>query len=206
MAAEFKVNDREEDKKDVEDQKKTLKTKKKDADKSNKKAAAYAVELKEKLESKEQETKETYDRFLRLSAEFENFKKRSERQMIDFKKFANESLLKEMLPVVDNLQLALESLKEKEDSGGGLHEGVELTLKEMLKILQRFGVEPIEAMEKPFDPSVHQAIMQEESDKHDEQTVIRELQRGYTIHDRLLRPSMVVVSKKTSTNQEDNKG
>ena len=202
MAAQIRIDDREEDKKNNKDQKEELKTRKKETGKGKKKVSSNADELQDKLESTEQEAKEAYDRFLRLSAEFENYKKRSIREMSDFKKFANESLLKEMLPVVDNLQLALESSKEKEDTAGGLHEGVELTLREMLRILQKFGVKPIEAIETPFDPSLHQAVMQEESDRHDEQTVIRELQKGYMIHDRLLRPSMVVVSKKTNIEQE----
>ena len=195
MAAQIKIDDHEENKKD---DKEALKTKKKGTGKSRKKTASHADDLAVKLESKEQEAKEAYDRFLRLSAEFENFKKRSAREMTDFKRFANESLLKEMLPVVDNLQLALKSSIEEDGPARGLDEGVELTLKEMLKILEKFGVKPIEAMEKPFDPSLHQAVMQEESDKHEEHTVIRELQKGYTIHDRLLRPSMVVVSKQIS--------
>jgi molecular chaperone GrpE len=203
MAAQIKINDREEDKKDAKDVKKESKVNKKETGNHKKKDAEHADELQEKLDSKEQEAKETYDRFLRLSAEFENYKKRSEREMRDFKKFANESLLKEMLPVVDNLQLALESSKEKETTTGGLHEGVELTLKEMLRVLEKFGVKPVAAMDKPFDPSLHQAMMQEESDSHDEQTVIRELQKGYTIHDRLLRPAMVVVSKKIDITTDD---
>jgi len=206
MAAQIKINDREEDRKDDQDHKQAVKTKKKDTEKRRQKTAAHADELQERLESMEQEAKEAYDRFLRLSAEFENFKKRSDREVSDFKKFANESLLKEILPVVDSLQLALESSGEGNIPAGGLQEGVELTLKEMLRVLEKFSVKPIEALEKPFDPSLHQAVMQEESDLHDEQTVIRELQKGYRIHDRLLRPSMVVVSNKTNTKQEDNKG
>ena len=206
MAAQIKINDREEDKKKDETPKQALKDKKKDKEKRREKDASPADKLAEQLEAKEQEAKETYDRFLRLSAEFENYKKRSEREMSDFKRFANESLLKEMLPVVDNLQLALESPKGIDTAAGGVHEGVELTLKEMLKVLEKFGVKPIEALEKPFDPSFHQAVMQEESEEHDEQTVIRELQKGYKIHDRLLRPAMVVVSKKINKQPEDQTG
>lgn len=206
MAAQIRIDDREENRKDDKNDKEVVGTKEIETSKKEKKLASRAEKLREKLESKEQEAKEAYDRFLRVSAEFENFKKRSEREMSDFKKFANESLLKEMLPVVDSLQLALASSNQGDNLNDGLHKGVELTLNEMLKVLEKFGVKPIEAMEKPFDPSLHQAVIQEESDMHDEQTVIRELQKGYTIHDRLLRPSMVAVSKKTNTNLEDNKG
>ena len=130
-----------------------------------------------------------------MSAEFENYKKRSAREMSDFKKFANESLLKEMLPIVDSLELALGSLNGKAVSESGLREGVELTLKEIVKTLEKFGVKPIESLEKVFDPNYHQAVMQETSQDHPGQTVLKELQKGYLIHERLLRPAMVVVSK-----------
>ena len=163
--------------------------------KVKKKADTLVKKLEEKLESKEQEAKEAYDRFLRVSAEFENYKKRSAREMSDFKKFANESLLKEMLPIVDSLELALGSLNENAVSESGLREGVELTLKEILKTLEKFGVKPIESLGKVFDPNYHQAVMQEASQDHPGQTVLKELQKGYLIHERLLRPAMVVVSK-----------
>jgi molecular chaperone GrpE len=193
MAAQIKIEDQKEIEKENSG---PPKSKKKDAGKKGqKKSDLLLKELKAKLEAKEQESNEAYDRFLRVSAEFENFKKRSFREMSDFKKFANESLLKEMLPIVDNLELALSSLNEKGNPESGLREGVELTLKEILKTLEKFGVKPIEALEKVFDPNFHQAVMQEESEDYPEQTVLKELQKGYLIHDRLLRPAMVVVSK-----------
>jgi len=150
--------------------------------------------LEERLEKAEIEAKESYDRFLRISAEFENYKKRTRREVDDFRKYANESLIKELLGVVDNLERAVESSTEK-NAIDQLREGVDLTLKEILKIFEKFQVKPIEALEKEFDPTVHQAVLQEASDDHPENTVIREFQRGYTIHGRLLRPAMVVVSK-----------
>ena len=163
--------------------------------KADRKNEVLLRELEEKLEAKEQDVKGKYDSFLRVSAEFENYKKRSSREMSDFKKFANETLLKEMLTVVDNLERALESAGENEDCEAKVLEGVELTLKEVLRILENFGVKPIDALEVAFDPNYHQAVMQEASEDHPEQTVLRELQKGYLLHDRLLRPAMVVVSK-----------
>lgn len=160
-----------------------------------KKNEALIKELEEKLEAKEQEAKEKYDSFLRVSAEFENYKKRSSREISDFKKFANETLLKEMLTIVDNLERALDSAGGNEDSEVKVLEGVDLTLKEVLRLLEKFGVKPIDALEVAFDPNYHQAVMQEASEDHPEQTVLRELQKGYLLHDRLLRPAMVVVSK-----------
>lgn len=151
-------------------------------------------DLEKQLGEAEAEAKSAHDRFLRISAEFENFKKRTRREVDDFRKYANEALIKELVGVVDNLERAVESSTDACDSNQ-LLEGVDLTLKEILKIFEKFNVKPIEALEKEFDPAVHQAVLQEPSEDHAENTVIREFQRGYTIHDRLLRPSMVVVSK-----------
>lgn len=163
--------------------------------KEKKKKSAIIKELKSKLEEKELEVKENYDRFLRNAAELENYKKRSARQMDEFRKFANESLIMELLAVVDNLERAIHSSGDDENSNAGVVEGVQITLKEILKILDKFGVKPIVALEQAFDPAFHQAVMQEETNDFPAQTVIKELQKGYLLHDRLLRPAMVVVSK-----------
>ena len=152
-------------------------------------------DLKSKLEIKTGEAEESYDRLLRVSAEFENYKKRTAREMTDFKKYANQSLLRELLPIIDNLDLAIKAAAEASDSTDAcLLDGVELTRKEILKVLENFHVEPIDALGKPFDPNFHEAVMREESDEHPENTVVNELQKGYLMHDRLLRPSMVVVA------------
>ena len=156
------------------------------------------------LETAKQEAKETYDRFLRVSAEFENYKKRSAREMDDFRKFANQSLIKEMLAVVDNLERALNSSNGNNNNDKCMADGVNLTLKDILKVFEKFNVKPIESIGQIFDPNFHQAMMQEETDDYPENTVITELQKGYMIHDRLLRPSMVVVAAKKAKT-EDNK-
>ena len=152
-------------------------------------------DLESKLAAKEQEAKETYDRLLRVSAEFENYKKRASREMEDFRKFSNQSLLKEMLSVVDNLELAMNSTNGHKAIDKGLLQGLEMTHSEILKVFEKFNVKPIEAKGQIFDPTFHEAVMQEQTDEFDENTVINELQKGYLIHDRLLRPSMVVVAK-----------
>ena len=151
-------------------------------------------DIEKKLEESEAEAKVAHDRFLRVSAEFENYKKRAQREVNDFRKYANEAIFKELLTVVDNLERAVESSSDKCENGQ-LLEGVDLTLKEILKVFEKFSVKPIEALEHEFDPAVHQAVLQEASETHAENRVIREFQKGYTIHDRLLRPAMVVVSK-----------
>jgi molecular chaperone GrpE len=164
--------------------------------------------LEAKFEAKEKEAEENYDRLLRLSAEFENYKKRSSREIEEFRKFANQSLIKEMLSVVDNLELAMNSTDGHKAIDKDLLQGLEMTHREILKVFEKFKVKPIDAKGQPFDPTFHEAVMQEETDDYAKNTIINEMQRGYMIHDRLLRPSMVVVAKprenKDSENSEGN--
>ncbi len=167
---------------------------------STKKDKKKAADIKDKLKAEQEKSRENYDRFLRVSAEFENYKKRSDREMSEFKKFANESLTRDILSVIDNLERAMISSNADNKTNSALMEGVDMTLKEILKILEKFNVTPFESLKKTFDPNFHQAVMTEETDEYDENIVINELQKGYMIHDRLLRPAMVVVSKsKTDT-------
>lgn len=151
-------------------------------------------ELDDKLAAKEQEIAETHDRLLRVSADYENYKKRSAREMEDFRKYANQSLLKEMLTVVDNLELAINSAKEEKNTDKKLIEGLNLTRNEVLRVFEKFNVRPIKARGEIFDPAFHEAVMREETDDYPENTVLSEFQKGYLIHDRLLRPAMVVVA------------
>ena len=155
-------------------------------------------EMEARIQALEEEAKQAHERLLRTSAEFENYKKRAAREMEDFRKYANEALIKELLPVVDNLERAITSSREDKSSTHCVVEGVDLTLKEILKILEKFKVTPIDSFQKPFDPNFHQAVMQEETDVHPEGTVVKELQKGYLMHDRLIRPAMVVVAKAQS--------
>ena len=142
------------------------------------------------------------DRVLRLSAEFENYKKRKQRETDEFKKFANETIFRQLLTVVDNLERAI-SFTQENSNEGGLLEGVKLTYKEILKLFETFNVKPVEAENQPFDPNFHQAVTQEETDDFPENTVSEVLQKGYLLHDRLLRPAMVVVSKRVEKKTEE---
>ncbi len=153
-------------------------------------------DLEKRLEAAENELKDTHDRLLRVSAEFENYKKRITRETEEFKKYANESLVSALLPIVDNLERAIEAFRESHGDQASLLEGVSLTHAEILKVLEKFSVTSINAVGMPFDPNYHEAVMQEPSEDHPENTVIQELQKGYMMHNRLIRPSMVVVSKK----------
>jgi len=185
---------------------KKLKSDKPDSSKKNEKEKSLDLldQLKSEKESAQQEAKESYDKFLRISAEFDNYKKRSAREMDEFRKFANESLLIKLLPVVDNLERAIDLIKEKKSSKNGMAEGIELTLKEIINVLESFNVNSFESLNKTFDPNFHQAVMQEETEDVQENIVIKEFQKGYMIKNRLLRPAMVVVSKAKNNNKSDN--
>ncbi len=138
------------------------------------------------------------DRVLRLSAEFDNYKKRKQREIEEFRKFANEDVFKKILPVVDNFERAITSA-ETHTEESGLLEGVKMIHKEIVRLFESFNVRMVNAQNEPFDPNFHQAVTRQESDEFPENTVLTVLQNGYLLHDRLIRPAMVVVSKKTET-------
>ena len=156
-----------------------------------------------RLQAAEQQAAENYDRLLRVSAEFDNYKKRTAREMQDVVRYANERMAKEMLVVVDNLERAIEAAGAGRTEDDPLVKGIHLTLGEVLKILERHKVKEVKALGEPFDPTYHQAMMQEEVDDQPPNTVVREMQKGYLMHDRLLRPAMVVVSKTKTKSSED---
>ena len=141
----------------------------------------------------EQYYKETLEKFLRLQAEFENYKKRQEKRQKEFIEYANQGLLSNLLTVVDNLERALESTK-KEKNVKAISHGLKNILKEFHNVLNKEGVKPIESVNKKFDPYKHEAVMKEETDKHSEDIVTEEFRKGYTIKSRILRPAMVKVA------------
>ncbi len=158
--------------------------------------------LEGKLKDAENAAKEAQDRMLRNAAEHENYKKRIQRETEDFRKFANESLIKALLPIVDNLERAVESAGGDQTKALAIVEGVKMTLTEIYKVLERFNLKSLESEGKPFDPNFHQAVMQQETADHPENTVMKEMQKGYLLHDRLIRPAMVVVSKAVAKNND----
>jgi molecular chaperone GrpE len=147
------------------------------------------------LEKKEKELKELNDKYLRLTAEFENYKKRTSREQLDFMKYAFEPVLREYLPLLDNLERALFHSKESKDLNK-LNEGLQLMIKQCQEVLSRFEVSPIPAKGEPFDPARHQAISQVETDEFPDNHVAEEVSKGYYYKDRVLRPTMVSVSRK----------
>ena len=159
--------------------------------------------LREQLAAKTQEAKDNYDRYVRQIAETENFKKRNARERDDAIRFANEMLLKDLLPVIDNLERAVAHANGGENANP-LVEGVEMVLKGFLDALNKFGVSQIVAVGQPFDPSKHEAIAQVDSDLHEPNTVVEELHKGYMFRDRLLRAALVSVAKGPKTKGKKN--
>lgn len=155
--------------------------------------AALLEKVQTQLEDKTREAAELFDKWLRLQAEVENFKKRMAREKSELMRFGNESLLREILPTLDNLERAIRHGREAKEISA-LLEGVEITQQELLRALEKFGVKPISALGEVFDPQKHEAISQVESDQEPNR-VIAEEQKGYSYHERLLRPARVIVSK-----------
>jgi molecular chaperone GrpE len=145
---------------------------------------------------------EAEERVLRTAADAENFKKRLQREKEEQTRYSNEAFMRELLPVIDNLERALKH-SQAESNQEGLVDGLKMTLKGFIEAMARFGCTQVEAVGKVFDPNFHEAVSQEESENHEaNNTVLRELQKGYLLKERLLRPAMVVVSK--SSNLEAN--
>ena len=155
--------------------------------------AGLVTDLQLALAAKAEEVKALNDKYLRLAAEFENYKRLIQRDQRDQIRFGNEQLLKELLPVVDNLERAIKSSREG-GSSEVLIQGVDLTLKQLTGALTRFHVVPVETVGRPFDPATHQAVTSVASDKVADQHIVDEFQRGYLLHDRILRAAMVSVS------------
>lgn len=149
----------------------------------------------EALAASQAEAQKNWDLYLRARADLENFRKRAQREKEDLSRFANENLLREILPVADNLERALEHARQSEGGNGGLLQGVEMTLGQFQRVLEKFGVTPLRSVGEPFDPARHEALGQVASAEHPPNTVVQELQRGYLLNDRLLRPAMVMVAK-----------
>ena len=155
--------------------------------------ASPTAELEAKLAAAEKEKKDNYDKYLRTAADIENMRKRQKRELEDAKTEQKFKVLKEMLPVVDNLERAIEHAGKGEEKNA-IIEGLQLVLRQFSNAFERLDVQTVEALDQPFDPNQHEAISQMESDKAPG-TVVQVLQRGYKSGDRLLRPALVVVAK-----------
>jgi molecular chaperone GrpE len=144
-----------------------------------------------------EEARQNYDRFVRERADLENLKKRAARDREDLLRYGTESLARALLPVLDNLERAVEYAEGQGDRAA-LLTGVALVLKSFRDTLEQHGVRAVTALGRPFDPAIHEAMEQVDSAEHDPNTVVREHQKGYKLHDRLLRPAFVGVTKRLS--------
>ncbi|WP_407269494.1 nucleotide exchange factor GrpE [Radiobacillus sp. PE A8.2] len=145
------------------------------------------------LELLQQEKDEIYQRLLRIQAEYDNFRKRTQREKEADRKYKSQSLITELLPVLDNFERAL-SVEVKEDSLNGFIEGINMVYRQFSDALTKEGVEEIKTEGETFDPHLHQAVMMVEEEGYDSNVVVEELQKGYQLKDRVIRPAMVKVN------------
>ena len=158
-------------------------------------------ELIVKLTETEEEAHNNYDLYMRTYAEMENIKKRGIKEREELAKYANEALIKEILPIIDSLEKAIVHARD-EQSSSALVEGLELTRDGLMKALEKAGLEEVEAMGKPFNPNFHEAVSQQKDDTVAPGHIMIELQKGYVLNGRLIRPSTVVISSGKDTNEE----
>lgn len=149
------------------------------------------IETLDPVEALEAEAEALKDQLLRSRAEFDNYRKRTAREVERIRKTASESVIHDLLPVLDNLELALDHVQNADDQ---FADGVKMVLQQLLEVLERNGLEPIEALGLPFDPNVHEAVSQVESEEVPKDNIAKEFQRGYKLGGQILRPSKVVVS------------
>ena len=202
MATKTEDNQKNPEQEEVEEtDQETLETSNEEESKVEEKKELTPMEqLQEQIRLKDEEIANQKDTFLREKAELENFKKRLTKEKDDFVQFANERLLQELIQIEDNLERALEVPNATLES---LKEGVEMIQKQFSAFLKNQKVEPIEAIGKAFDPTLHEVLNQQESEEHEENTVIEEYSKGYTLNGRILRSAKVVISKKPAEKKED---
>lgn len=163
-------------------------------EKKEKKETSGEDNKKEKKDAKQEKIDELNDRVMRQMAEFENFRKRTEKEKDSMFDAGARSVIEKILPVVDNFERGIQTVPDAEKDGA-FAQGVRMIYKQLTEELDKMGVKPIEALGKPFDPNFHNAVMQVDSDEYETGIVSQELQKGYTYHDVVIRHSMVAVVK-----------
>lgn len=154
-------------------------------------------QLEEQIQQQKEEAEEQQRRYLRLAADFDNYKKRTRQEQAELAQYATAELVAKLLPAIDNLHRVLKSAEDLEPQPDqGWLKGLQLTVQNLDEVLKGQGLEPIEAIGKPFDPNLHEAIGHEETDEHPEDTVVDEIRRGYRLHEKVVRPALVKVSRK----------
>jgi molecular chaperone GrpE len=157
------------------------------------KAAEAVLEDLESLRTKAQERDQFLDLLKRTRADFENYQKRTQREVAQERRYAHQPLASDLLPVIDNLDRATQAAQQVGEAGP-LVQGVAMVQAQLLDLLKRHGITPIDALDRPFDPHLHQAVMQQPAAGKPSNTVLQVLEQGFTIHDRVLRPAKVIVS------------
>ncbi len=151
--------------------------------------------LKQQLEQAQQKSQGNWDKAVRVQADMENLKRRTQKDVENAHKYALEKFARELVNVVDSLELGIQAATGNTPEVTKLREGMELTLKQLQAVLKKFNIEALDPMGQPFNPEHHQAMSMQPSDEHDPNTVVNVFQKGYLLNDRLIRPAMVVVSK-----------
>jgi len=155
----------------------------------------------EDLKTRAAKADEHWERLLRATADFENFKKRAARERQDATKFANESLMQKIIPVLDNFEMALGAAQTSQANGvQSLQAGITMIQQQLRSALADAGLEEVDASGKPFDPNLHEAVSQQETADAPEGSVVQQLRKGYKLRERLLRPATVIVAKKPAEN------
>ncbi len=152
----------------------------------------------EKLANGAAKAQEYWDKFLRQQADFENIRKRMERERLEFQKYANEDVIVDLLGILDDLERSVEAAEKKQENFDAFLKGIEMILVHLYDLLKRYGVKPIVAKGGKFDPHVHEALMQTETPEHRDGEVLEELQKGYKLNDRVVRTAKVRVAKNIS--------
>jgi molecular chaperone GrpE len=170
-------------------------------DEKSAKAQAAEIELSEKLKAKEKEAADNYDKYLRTAAELDNYRKRAARDKSEAIKYGNENLLKDLLPIVDSLDRAMEHATGASDIKA-FTEGLRLIQSQLVCLLEKYGVTKVDCLSQAFDPTVHEAMLQVESSEHEDNQVVCEFEKGYVLNGRLLRPSKVSVCKRSDKKKQ----
>jgi molecular chaperone GrpE len=170
---------------------------------SSSEAEKLMKELVQALAQKTKEATEANEKYLRTYADFDNYRKRMQRDLADFRLYANEQLALELLPVIDHLGMALKHAGVADENGQGLQQGVELVYKQLRDVLEKFGIKSFESWGEPFDPAKHDAMMQVERDDVPANMVVQVMNEGYLYHDKVLRHAKVGVSKRPKEETEE---
>lgn len=164
--------------------------------------SSASASLEEQLAATRLERDESRDQFLRAQAELENYRRRTQRELAEERRYAALPIVRDLLPVIDNFQRALDAARNSEQAAD-LVEGLDLVIRQLAETLSRHGAAPIAADGEPFDPNLHEAVQQMPSADQPPMTVLQELERGYVLHDRVVRPSRVIVSTAPPASEPD---